>query len=147
MATTEYRPTTLSPGELAFLGGEFAYPPATGKVNNTGQWKILDSKEDKTTGLEIYAVQKAGTNEVTFAIRGTDAIPEPLTDWTGPNLAFSGSYHIQSRQAIEFINKYTNNPPIAYGVPLTDKWLILARPPLSETRDCIRSLMMGNYAM
>lgn len=46
-----------------------------------------------------------------------------VTDWVGPNLAFSGSYHIQARQAIEFINTFVNNPPIAKDardtIPLT----------------------------
>ncbi len=96
-----YHQSTVTDAERATLSF-LSYPAVPGvsnvkqQIEQTGRWSVREFKEFGS-GLEIYAVQKVGTDEIVFAIRGSDTEPDGLKDWgpMGANMAFTGKFHKQ----------------------------------------------------
>ena len=121
--------SSMSDAERAILAERAYRNPETGKVDFGSGYKILDqypnnssenfstNTDDKAAGLEIYAVQKVGTNEVVFVVRGTDSEPNAGADWNpivGANVGFgvpsdSAFVSPQLMEAVEFVNKFIKN--------------------------------------
>ncbi len=72
----------ISDVERASLS-DTSYPvtPITQVDGNTGNWTTVGDPHELANGLEIYALQKEGTNEVVFTIRGSDTEPDGKSDW------------------------------------------------------------------
>ena len=103
------RESHVSDAERAFLA-DAAYPasPVTQVDGNTGSWTTVGEPKELTNGLEIYALQQEGTNEIVFAVRGSDTEPDGSSDWgpNGANAAFTGTLHPQVQEAIEYVNQF-----------------------------------------
>ncbi|MBU1566179.1 MAG: tandem-95 repeat protein [Proteobacteria bacterium] len=77
-------------------------------------WVIAEQQEFKS-GLEIYALRKENTNEVVFAVRGSDADGK---DWAigGPNLShIAGKLHEQDKEALSFVDKFKEDNKLPDG--------------------------------
>ena len=103
----------ISDAERAFLSSA-SYPasPVTPVAGNTGNWTIVGEPRELTNGLEMYAMQQQGSNEVVFAVRGSDTEPDGSPDWglNGANAAFSGTLHPQVDAAIRYVNEFRSDP-------------------------------------
>jgi hypothetical protein len=87
----------LSDAERSFLA-DAAYPKSsiTSVADNIGDWVVVGEPKELTNGLEIYAFKQKGSNEVVFAVRGSDTDPDLMQDYgvNGANWAFSGKLHL-----------------------------------------------------
>lgn len=69
-------------------------------------WVIAEKHENPDSGLEIYALRKENTNEVVFAVRGSDTDGK---DWVpgGPNFShIAGKLHEQDKEALSFVDAF-----------------------------------------
>jgi len=85
------------------------------KVEAPTGWTVVEKAENKS-GLEIYAIQKVGTNEVVFATRGSD----DGKDWgltTGPNSQHSvGILNEQDQEALTFVDDFIHDHKDKKGI-------------------------------
>jgi len=102
----------LSDADRSFLA-QAAYQKSTSvKVaENSGDWTIVGEPKELTNGLEIYAFKQKDSNEVVFAVRGTDNEPSFKEDLglNGADWAFSGKLHPQMEEAIRFVHEFVND--------------------------------------
>ena len=83
-----------------------AYLKGRTEIEAPPGWVIAEKHENPDSGLEIYALRKENTNEVVFAVRGSDADGKDFA-LGGPNLShIAGNLHEQDKEALSFVDDF-----------------------------------------
>ncbi|MDK9706920.1 MAG: tandem-95 repeat protein [Desulforhopalus sp.] len=79
-------------------------------------WVIEKWQENPKSGLEIYALRKENTNEVVFAVRGSDTDGKDWEVLDGPNFShIAGKLHEQDKEALTFVDIFKKDNKLPNG--------------------------------
>ena len=97
---------SVTHAERVNLADKVYIQPGKSKIEAPIGWTILQ-KAEKASGLEIYAMQKVGTNEVVFATRGSDKNGDDWGLTSGANAQhYVGVLNKQDQEALTFVDTF-----------------------------------------